>query len=283
MAPVSINNVRKSYGALEVLHGVSIDIADGEFVVLVGPSGCGKSTLLRMLAGLEDISAGEISIGDLTSSTSLQPKERDIAWSSRAMRSTRHDGRAEHGLLAEACPRAQGGDPQPGRQGCGHAQPRRLISTATASAVRWASASASPWGAPWCAIRKSSSSTSRCPTSTRSCGCRCGRRSSRTTIGSYATVYVTHDQIEAMTMADKIVVMHGGTRSRWDSPRTLRLPSKPFRLQASRLPCDERHWRQGERRRLHRDDGTALPLPFPVRTFEGGEIEARHPSRNLLL
>ena len=60
MGSVSIRDARKSYGSVEILHGVSVDIADGEFVVLVGPSGCGKSTLLRMLAGLEEISGGEI-------------------------------------------------------------------------------------------------------------------------------------------------------------------------------------------------------------------------------
>jgi ABC-type phosphate/phosphonate transport system ATPase subunit len=62
MGTVSVRNVRKPYGAVPVLHGVSVDIKDGEFVVLVGPSVCGKSTLLRMIAGLEDISSGEIAI-----------------------------------------------------------------------------------------------------------------------------------------------------------------------------------------------------------------------------
>mgnify|MGYP006077371469 CR=1 FL=1 len=78
MANVKINNVIKSYGATQVMHGVSADIEDGEFVVLVGPSGCGKSTLLRMLAGLEEISGGTISIGDRVVNDVL-PKERDIA------------------------------------------------------------------------------------------------------------------------------------------------------------------------------------------------------------
>src|SRR3569833_63933 len=64
MASVSVTNARKSYGHFEVLHGVNIDISDGEFVILVGPSGCGKSTLLRMIAGLEQISQGDIIIGE---------------------------------------------------------------------------------------------------------------------------------------------------------------------------------------------------------------------------
>ena len=62
MAQVSIRDARKAYGSTEVLHGLDFVIADGEFVVIVGPSGCGKSTLLRMIAGLEEITAGEIAI-----------------------------------------------------------------------------------------------------------------------------------------------------------------------------------------------------------------------------
>lgn len=78
MATVKIDNVFKRYGKVQVMHGVSVDIDDGEFVVLVGPSGCGKSTLLRMLAGLEEINGGTISIGDRVVNDVL-PKERDIA------------------------------------------------------------------------------------------------------------------------------------------------------------------------------------------------------------
>ena len=78
MASVTIADVRKAYGTAQVLHGINIDVADGEFVTLVGPSGCGKSTLLRMIAGLEDITSGEISIGDRTVNE-LPPKARDIA------------------------------------------------------------------------------------------------------------------------------------------------------------------------------------------------------------
>ena len=65
MANLTLRNVRKRYGDVEVMHGVDLDIVDGEFVVFVGPSGCGKSTLLRMIAGLEEISDGTIAIGDV--------------------------------------------------------------------------------------------------------------------------------------------------------------------------------------------------------------------------
>ena len=78
MARVAIRGVAKRFGATTVIHGVDIDIADGAFAVLVGPSGCGKTTLLRMIAGLEEITDGEILIGDRIVNRML-PKERDIA------------------------------------------------------------------------------------------------------------------------------------------------------------------------------------------------------------
>jgi sn-glycerol 3-phosphate transport system ATP-binding protein len=82
MASIKLDNVTKTYGkgksALQVIHGVSADVADREFIVIVGPSGCGKSTLLRMVAGLEEISGGEISIGGRVVND-LEPAERDIA------------------------------------------------------------------------------------------------------------------------------------------------------------------------------------------------------------
>src|SRR4051794_18717989 len=78
MASVQLRDLRKSYGSNEVIHGVDLSVADGEFIVLVGPSGCGKSTLLRMVAGLEEITSGEVRIGDRVVNE-LEPKDRDIA------------------------------------------------------------------------------------------------------------------------------------------------------------------------------------------------------------
>ncbi|MGA1561341.1 MAG: ATP-binding cassette domain-containing protein, partial [bacterium] len=78
MATLTIKNVTKSFGVVEVLKGVTLAAEDGEFIALVGPSGCGKSTLLNMIAGLEKISSGEIYIGDRLVN-SVQPKDRDIA------------------------------------------------------------------------------------------------------------------------------------------------------------------------------------------------------------
>src|SRR5712671_1046268 len=78
MASVTLSGVRKSFGSTEVVHGVDVEVENGEFCVLVGPSGCGKSTLLRMIAGLEEISGGVVTIGARVVN-SVPPKQRDIA------------------------------------------------------------------------------------------------------------------------------------------------------------------------------------------------------------
>ncbi len=78
MATVSLDNIRKTFSKTEVIHGIDIDIADGEFIVIVGPSGCGKSTLLRMVAGLETVTSGEVRIGGQRVNE-REPMDRDIA------------------------------------------------------------------------------------------------------------------------------------------------------------------------------------------------------------
>ena len=222
MSSVQIRDVRKSFGGFEVLHGVSIPIEDGAFVVLVGPSGCGKSTLLRMLAGLENITSGTISIGDRVVNN-VPPKERDIAMVFQNYALYPHMTVADNmGFSLQAARRAR---PEIDER----RQARRGILRSDAAArplsrgnCPAASASASPWAAPSCAIRRSSCSTSRCPISTPSCASRCAPRSRSCTSGSKTTtVYVTHDQIEAMTMADKIVVMHDGVVEQIGTPLEL--------------------------------------------------------------
>lgn len=78
MASLKIKNATKKYDDLEVIHGIDLDIQDGEFCVFVGPSGCGKSTLLRMISGLEDVTSGAIHIGE-KDVTSMHPADRGIA------------------------------------------------------------------------------------------------------------------------------------------------------------------------------------------------------------
>ena len=85
MASIALSGIRKSYGNVPVIHGVDIDIEDGEFVVLVGPSGCGKSTLLRMVAGLETITEGDLSIGGRVVNA-CRPRTATSPWCSRVMR-----------------------------------------------------------------------------------------------------------------------------------------------------------------------------------------------------
>src|SRR6185295_1357994 len=113
MGAIAIRNVVKRYGrgakANQVIHGVSADIADGEFVVIVGPSGCGKSTLLRMVAGLEEVSEGEIAIGARVVND-VEPADRDIAMVFQNYALYPHMSVAEnmaYGLKLRKMPKAQ--------------------------------------------------------------------------------------------------------------------------------------------------------------------------------
>jgi multiple sugar transport system ATP-binding protein len=221
LGSVTIRQARKSYGALEVLHGVSVDIANGEFVVLVGPSGCGKSTLLRMIAGLEAISGGEIAI-DGKVVNSLAPKERDIAmvFQSYALYphmtveanmgfSLRLAGAPKQEISARVADAARilGLEPYLKRY------PRHL-SGGQRQRVAMGRAM----------VRKPKVFLFDEPLSNLDAKLRVQMRSEikqnhhrlKTT-----TVYVTHDQIEAMTMADRIVVMNGGVIEQVGSPLDL--------------------------------------------------------------
>jgi ABC-type sugar transport system ATPase subunit len=98
MASVTFSEIEKNFGDTKVLHGISLGIVDGEFMVLVGPSGCGKSTLLRMLAGLEDITGGEIAIDGRQRPRVEGPRHRHGVPELRALPAPH--GRREHGLLS---------------------------------------------------------------------------------------------------------------------------------------------------------------------------------------
>ncbi len=172
MGTVQIRDVHKSYGSVEVLHGVSIDIEDGEFVALVGPSGCGKSTLLRMIAGLEDISRGDIHIGGRVVNY-IAPKDRDIAMVFQNYALYPHMYVLENmgfALRQRRFPRADIDErvttrPASWGRGLARAQAARSSPAVSASASRWVGRS--------CAIRPSSCSTNRFPISMPSCACRC--------------------------------------------------------------------------------------------------------------
>ena len=183
MASVAIRDVRKAFGPTNVIHGVDVAIADGEFVVLVGPSGCGKSTLLRMIAGLENITAGEIRIGERVVNN-LPPKERDIAMVFQNYALYPHMTVAANmgfSMKLRGAPKSE--IDARVKRAAGHPRARRNCWSASRGNCPAASASASPWAAPSCAIRRCSCSTSRCPTSTPSCACRCAPRSRSCTSG----------------------------------------------------------------------------------------------------
>ena len=223
MANVTIRDAEKYYGTFHALKEVSVDIADGEFVVLVGPSGCGKSTLLRMIAGLEDITGGDILHRRPAWSTTCAPKDRDIAmvFQNYAL--------YPHMTVARTWP---------SRCSCAkRRRPRSTSGSTRAAEILGLDAPARPLPAPAlrrpaparrdgprhrARSRRSSCSTSRCPTSTPSCACRCAPRSRNCTSGSATTtIYVTHDQIEAMTLADRIVVMRDGVIEQVGTPLEL--------------------------------------------------------------
>ena len=185
MASIEIAGVHKAYGAVPVLHGIDLDIEDGEFIVLVGPSGCGKSTLLRMIAGLEEISAGTIRIGGRVVND-LPPRDRDIAMVFQSYALYPHMNVAEnmsYSLRLKRAPKERIAE------AVQHRGRRRSASASCWSGGRArspaASGSASPWAAPSSASRRPSCSTSRCPTSTRGCASRCAPRS-RSCISSSA-------------------------------------------------------------------------------------------------
>ncbi|MES2710265.1 MAG: sn-glycerol-3-phosphate ABC transporter ATP-binding protein UgpC [Pseudomonadota bacterium] len=270
MATVAIRDVRKKFGNFEVLHGVSVDIPDGDFVVLVGPSGCGKSTLLRMLAGLENISAGEISIGGRVVNQ-VPPKDRDIAmvfqnyalyphmtvfdnmaFSMKLAGAPRHVMEQEVGraakilgleLLLERYPRQLSGG-----------QRQRV---AMGRAI----------------VRNPQVFLFDEPLSNLDAKLRVQMRSEIKELHQrlkVTTVYVTHDQIEAMTMADLIVVMNHGIIEQAGPP--LALYDKPANIfVAGFIGSPAMNLIAGTVTGgvFHTPDGTPWPLPPGVRVTDG--------------
>ena len=228
MASVEIRDVKKAYGATRVIHGVSVDIEDGEFVILVGPSGCGKSTLLRMIAGLENITGGEIRIGPRVVNN-LPPKERDIAMVFQNYALYPHMTVADNmafSLKLKNAPKSEistkvnraaeilGLTPLLDRY------PRQL-SGGQRQRVAMGRAIVSD---PQVFLFDE-------PLSNLDAKLRVSMRGEIKALHhrlKTTTVYVTHDQIEAMTMADKIVVMHDGVVEQIGAP--LELYDRPVNL-----------------------------------------------------
>ncbi len=221
MASVNVANARKSYGHFEVLHGVDIDIKDGEFVILVGPSGCGKSTLLRMIAGLEDISGGRIAIGGKVVND-VAPKERDIAMVFQSYALYPHmtvEANMGFSLRLAKAPRQQIKERvRDAAQILGLEQlldryPRHL-SGGQRQRVAMGRA----------IVRNPQVFLFDEPLSNLDAKLRVQMRAEIKQLHQRlktTTIYVTHDQIEAMTMADRIVVMRDGFVEQIGSPLDL--------------------------------------------------------------
>lgn len=210
MAEVQIRGVRKAYGAVEVIHGMEFEIPDGEFVVLVGPSGCGKSTLLRMIAGLEGITSGTISIGERVVNN-VPPSDRDIAmvfqnyalYPHKTVRSNmafalrmRRMDKAEIDRRVKQAAEVLGLTPYLDRY-------PRALSGGQRQRVAMGRA----------IVRDPEVFLFDEPLSNLDAKLRVQMRAEIRELHqrlNTTTVYVTHDQIEAMTMADRIVVMEAG-------------------------------------------------------------------------
>jgi multiple sugar transport system ATP-binding protein len=221
MANVELRAVRKAYGTASVIHGVSVDINDSEFVILVGPSGCGKSTLLRMIAGLENITGGEIRIGGRVVND-VPPKERDIAmvfqnyalyphmtvaenmaFSLKLKKAPREEREARVKRAAEILSLINLLDRYP-RQLSGGQRQRVAMGRAI--------------------VRDPQVFLFDEPLSNLDAKLRVQMRAEIKELHQRlktTTVYVTHDQVEAMTMADKIVVMHDGVVEQVGAPLDL--------------------------------------------------------------
>jgi multiple sugar transport system ATP-binding protein len=221
MASVDIANVLKSYGGHKVLHGISIDIPDGQFVVLVGPSGCGKSTLLRMIAGLEDISGGTISIGDKVVND-LPPKERDISMVFQNYALYPHMTVAEN--MAFSMTLAKAPKAEKAKRVAKAAEILGLTPLLDRYPRQLSGGQRQRVAMGRSIVRNPQVFLFDEPLSNLDAKLRVAMRAEikalhqrlRTT-----TVYVTHDQIEAMTMADQIVVMNDGRVEQIGTPLDL--------------------------------------------------------------
>jgi multiple sugar transport system ATP-binding protein len=277
MAAVHLRNVEKYFGGTHVIRGVSIDIADGEFAVLVGPSGCGKSTLLRMIAGLEEITSGEIDIGGKVVND-MPPKERDIAMVFQNYALYPHmkvrDNMAFSMLLAKR-PRAEIDErvaKAAGILGLTELLDRypRQLSGGQRQRVAMGR----------CIVRDPQVFLFDEPLSNLDAKLRVAMRTELKELHQRlqtTSVYVTHDQIEAMTMADQIVVMRDGIVEQRGKP--LELYDRPDNLfVAGFIGSPAMNFIQGTLRRANGQasvemfGGFSAPVPGEVEGVDGQPV-----------
>ena len=229
MAGVVVRDVEKAFGTTKVIHGINIDITDGEFVVLVGPSGCGKSTLLRMVAGLEDVTEGSISIGG-DDVTDVPPQKRDIAMVFQNYALYPHMTVREnlaYGLRLRKLPKAE--------------WRRRVHETARTlgldelldrkpSALSGGQRQRVAMGRA--IVREPRAFLMDEPLSNLDAKLRVSMRAELARLHErlgVTTVYVTHDQVEAMTLGQRVAVLRDGLLQQVDTPQKLfRHPANLF-------------------------------------------------------
>ena len=295
MASVTLEKVRKDYGVVRVLNEVDLEIADGEFVVLVGPSGCGKSTLLRMIAGLEDVSGGDISIGERVVND-VAPKDRDIAMVFQSYALYPHmnvSSNMAFSLMlrktekAAIATRVEGAAKRLGLDPLLQRLPRQL-SGGQRQRVAMGRA----------IVRDPQVFLFDEPLSNLDAKLRTHMRTEIKALHQQlktTSIYVTHDQTEAMTMADRIVVMHNGNVQQVGAP--LELYDRPANMfvagfigspamnflpaTVARQAVAEAVFSDGQKLRLPDglplQDGSALTVgvrPEDIRIVEDGPLAA---------
>jgi multiple sugar transport system ATP-binding protein len=221
VAGIQLENVSKAFGGVVAVDDVSLEIADGEFLVLVGPSGCGKSTLLRMIAGLEQVSSGEISIGG-RDVTDLAPRDRDVAMVFQSYALYPHMSVRQnlgYGLKVRGTDKldaARRVDEVAALLGLSALLDRRPAQLSGGQRQRVAMGRA--------IVREPQAFLLDEPLSNLDAQLRVGMRASLSQLHrrlKVTTVYVTHDQVEAMTLGQRVAVMRGGKIVQIDSPQRL--------------------------------------------------------------
>ena len=265
MAEIGFSQVKKRYGGTQVLHGIDMQIADGEFIVIVGPSGCGKSTLLRMVAGLEAISEGEISIGGRVVNE-LEPKDRDIAMVFQNYALYPHmsvyDNMA-YGLKIAKLDKTQI-ETRVARAAkmleLSHLLQRKPRQLSGGQRQRVAMGRA--------IVRDPGTFLFDEPLSNLDAKLRVQMRLEikqlQRSLGT-TSLYVTHDQVEAMTLADRLVVMNAGVAEQIDTPMAI-YERPASRFVAGFIGSPAMNFLTGQ----VGDDGSGLTLVHGTKLRSGG-------------
>ncbi|MCB8836470.1 ABC transporter ATP-binding protein [Aurantimonas sp. VKM B-3413] len=277
MATIALEEVRKSFGHHPVLHGVSIDIEDGEFVILVGPSGCGKSTLLRMIAGLEEITGGDIRIGERVVNN-LAPKDRDIAMVFQNYALYPHMTVAENMAFSLKLAGASKAEKQAAVDRAAEILDLTPLLGRLPKELSGGQRQRVAMGRA--IVRDPKVFLFDEPLSNLDAKLRVQMRGEIKSLHQRlktTMVYVTHDQIEAMTMADRIVVMNGGRVEQIGRP--LDLYEKPANIfVAGFIGSPSMNLIAGEitagdgAPAFRSAKGLALPLPARVKASPGQAV-----------